>query len=63
MREALRLQPTQTQWRYDLAQILAREKEYAKAEKELRIILGLQPGNAGAEDLLRQVIRKLEDAR
>ncbi len=62
-REALRLQPRQAQWHYALAVLLLQQKEFRKAQDELRISLGLQPENTAAAELLHKLTSALEQPR
>jgi tetratricopeptide (TPR) repeat protein len=55
-RAALVRDPLRAEWRYEFAQLLYRQGRSADAERELRVVVREQPGNAEARDLLRAVL-------
>jgi tetratricopeptide (TPR) repeat protein len=55
-RSALVRDPLQAGWRYEYARLLYRQGRSGEAERELRVVLREQPGNAEAQRLLRTVL-------
>jgi O-antigen ligase len=53
--QALGLQPRQAQWRYELALLLAQQRDFRRARAELDSVLVLQPDHPQARQLLRQI--------
>lgn len=53
--------PRQTVWRLEYARLLHREGKLREARRELSILLGLEPGNTQARDLLEGVSREIAE--
>jgi tetratricopeptide (TPR) repeat protein len=62
-RKALLLEPGQSRWRYELAELSYSQGQYDEAHQELLTILALEPKNAQARKLLDAVARGLAEGR
>ncbi len=54
-RNALESEPQQTEWRFEMAEVLASQANYGEATKELRRVLARQPSHAPARQLLESL--------
>jgi O-antigen ligase/tetratricopeptide (TPR) repeat protein len=59
-REALKRDPSQTQWRYELASLLNQEQAFQEAEHEVERVLRENPYHADAKALLRALQQRDE---
>ena len=62
-REALLRKPQQSDWRFELAQLLFEQERFQQARQELHAILSLQPRHDAARQLLGRVEREIAKGR
>lgn len=59
--KALRFEPSNTRWRYQLAQLHIRKGRLRDAQRELRTVLAQKPNYPGAKQQLETISRKLAE--
>lgn len=62
-RFALEREPQQTEWRFEMAQLLANQGQEHEATQEVRRVLARQPGHAGARQLLESLTASSKPSR